>query len=259
VIGFWYGFMHPVFGLQMMASSTMYGNVRNFGIGNHYLVPTGLLQNWLASPQAVAAAPSWLGDYAGGYVRVERTTSPSLRQLAVRGAEVTEKLPPRSRELLESVNASGRYFEFYAARNYFDRQGDLKACALNDIEKNESSTLNGVVDEKYVVPVFELRRAVEKARNRGEAFKLEYTKLPAELHMPSEWRAYKGSLVVLEEPGGGKASSCVEVQPDGKATSECQESEVVRLPPPGWWVSKWLIPYPFPLVEGAGDEVHCST
>ena len=36
---------------------------------------------------------------------------------------MTDKLPPRAKELLSSINASGRYFEFYAARNYFDRQG----------------------------------------------------------------------------------------------------------------------------------------
>jgi hypothetical protein len=29
------------------------------------------------------------------------------------------------------VNASGLYFEFYAARNYFDRNHDIEACSLN--------------------------------------------------------------------------------------------------------------------------------
>ena len=104
----------------MMASSTMYGNVKNYGGSNHLLVPTGLLQGHLV--HASAAAPSLLSDFSGGYVRVDYTTSSVLKQLAVHGADLTPKLPVRAKELLTSVNASGRYFEFYAARNYHERK-----------------------------------------------------------------------------------------------------------------------------------------
>ena len=69
---FVYGFLHPVLGVQMMASSTMYGNVKNYGGGNHLIVPTGLLQDYLAG------TPATVSDFAGGFVRVEHTTSPSL-------------------------------------------------------------------------------------------------------------------------------------------------------------------------------------
>ena len=47
-VGFAYGFLVPVAGLMMMASSTMYGNVKNYGGTNHMIVPTGLLQSFFA-------------------------------------------------------------------------------------------------------------------------------------------------------------------------------------------------------------------
>lgn len=105
LLGFAYGFLHPIAGVQMMASSTMYGNVKNYAGSNHMIVPTGLLQEWLADG---SNAPSWLQDFSGGNVRVDSTSSSALRQLAVNGADTTDQLPGRARELLASVNASGR-------------------------------------------------------------------------------------------------------------------------------------------------------
>lgn len=78
----------------MMASSTMYGNVKNYGgRGNHMIVPTGLLQEAMAANGSAAAyAPEWLMDaFGGGLVRIESTTSSVFRSLAVRGAEMTDK------------------------------------------------------------------------------------------------------------------------------------------------------------------------
>merc|ERR1719401_2500502 len=210
LLGFLYGFLFPVFGVMMMASSTMYGNVQNYGSGNHMLVPTGLLQTKLADPVAAAVAPSWLGDFAGGLVRVEHTTSPTLLRHRVRGAEGTEKLPGRARQLLESINASGRYFEFYAARNYFDREGDYQACAINAISASPSTT--GRPEEAYVVPMYELRRELAVARRRSENFELTYTRLPPELGTPKAWKAYVGGEVTINH--NNETASCVAMQPD---------------------------------------------
>jgi hypothetical protein len=255
LLGFLYGFLFPVFGVMMMASSTMYGNVQNYGNGNHILVPTGLLQTWLADATVAAAAPASLGDFAGGLVRVERTTSQTLLQLQVRGAEGTEKLPARARELLKSVNASGRYFEFYAARNYFDRKGDYEACALNGIP--EAIGVFEQPDPAYIVPMYELRRELVLARDRSEQFELTYTRIPPELGMPSRWKSYAGRQVTISQ--GNATVSCVGRDLDGK-TSECEESELAELfKPPAWWLTKLLHPYPTPLLEGAGDGVHCTT
>ena len=260
--GFVYGFVHPVIGVQMMASSTMYGNVKNYGGSNHMLVPTGLLQDWLADPQVAAAAPAWLADdFGGGLVRVERTTSSALLQLAVQGAELTSQLPPRARELLASVNASGRYFEFYAARNYFTRKGDLEACALNAIDTG-ASVAPSTADPPYVVPAYELRRALALARERKEPFELEYTRLPPKLHLPSEWMAHLGETVVVQDAADGTPPSCTLVQryslwPLGR--SACASDEIALLRPPRPWLSKLLLPYPTPLFEGSGDGIHCTT
>ena len=115
-----------------MASSTMYGNTLQYGKGNHMVVPTFALQNHYAerSPaelqqltsdaSLLARLDAHLVDaFGGGILRVDSTTSTVMRQLAP--AEATKMLPPRARELLRKINATDRYFELYAARNYFER------------------------------------------------------------------------------------------------------------------------------------------
>lgn len=190
-------------------------------------------------------------------VRVDSTTSAVLRQLAVRGAEMTDKLPPRSIELLESINASGRYFEFYAARNYFDRGYDHDKTALHALQAGGASTTSAAIDDKYVVPAYELRRALALARGRAESFRLAYTRLPPALTTPTEWRAYEGEYVVVDETG-----RC-DVHTPGLlslfTTSACEPTELALLPPPSRLLRKLLLPYPTPLLEGAGDGQHCTT
>ncbi len=274
LVGFVYGFLHPVVGVQMMASSTMYGNVKNYGGGNHLIVPTGLLQSWLADGSAAAArdAPTWLVDgFGGGFVRVEYTNASALKQLAVHGADVTEQLPPRARQLLRAANASGYYFEFYAARNYFDRKGDLEACALNALEADEASVAQKQqADPPYVVPAYELRRALALQRHRPEAFELQYTRLPPALGQPTQWRGFVGPTVVYTEGVmPSEPSACTLVTPPkksqpsarlvGRKGEACDAAELVYQPPPSWLLSKVLLPYPIPLLEGAGDGVHCTT
>ena len=234
-----------------------YGNVKNYAGSNHLIVPTGLLQDLLHDYP--------YSNYGGGVVRVESTTSSAFKQLAVHGAEVTPQLPPRSRELLGLVNSSGRYFEFYAARNYYDRPQDLDDCALNAVEEEGKGKVkvNPLIakiekdDPPYVIPAYEVRRALALARKRGEPFSLKYTRMPKGLRTPTEWKAYKGPSVVYSAPKDGKhgkgLSSC---KVGGK---ECEETELVNLPPLTWLVTKWLHPYPIPLLQGAGDGVHCTT
>ena len=105
-------------------------------------------QEWYADSSPSA---SWLADnFGGGLVRVESTSSAVLRSLAVQGAEMTDKLPPRSIELMRSVNASGRYFEFYAARNYFDRGYDHDKTALHALPAEAAAAADD--DDKCVAP-----------------------------------------------------------------------------------------------------------
>lgn len=105
------------------------------------------------------------------------------------------------------------------------------------------------------MPAYELRRTLALARGRGESFALEYTHLPPALRTPSEWKAYSGDKVRLVESGRGTPPSCV-VLPSAEV---CGPDEVSLKPPPSWLLRKVLIPYPIPLLEGAGDGIHCTT
>lgn len=237
LLAFVYGFLAPIFGLMAMASSTMYGNVRQFGGTNHLLVPTGLLQEWHSSD----------GDdaFGGGMVRVDFTNSSVLQQLTP--ADATGQLPKHARALLEGINASGFYFELYSARNYFGRRGDLEASALH----NRGSDGPRMEDPPYAQPAYELRRVLALARSPGEAFKLVYTKLPAK-GTPGSYRDFRGEQVTLEQDASGARTCTVGKQPCGK-------NEIALLPPPPRWLTWMLHPYPMPLLPGDAGEVHCST
>ena len=243
--------------------------MKNYGGGNHLIVPTGLLQHIFAWPDAAALAPSFLVDsFGGGLVRIDSTSSATFRKLAVHGADMSDKLPVRASQILRQFNASGRYFEFYAARNYFDRPTDHAKTALHDSSVGASVTdrarqaRSSANDPPYVVPAYELRRVLSLARARGEAFRLAYTRLPPALTTPTEWRLYQGPRVSLSEPGGGAPPTCA-VGPAGGSTpftgAACAADELAVLPPPPWLLTKWLHPYPSPLIDGEGDGVHCTT
>lgn len=148
-------------------------------------------------------------------------------------------------------------FQFYAARNYFDRKQDLYKSALKHVPTPDDSKLKSAEDPPYVVPAYELRRALSLARARGETFVLQYSRLPPELKWPTEWRAYRGPTVVHHEHADGGPRTCV--VREGAHKKPCDESEIVLQPAPHWWLTKLLLPYPIPLLEGAGDGVHCST
>ncbi|CAE8586218.1 unnamed protein product [Polarella glacialis] len=97
-----------------MASSTLYGNLKQFGGTNHLLVPTGLLQEHYAESRDA----SWMTNaFGGGLLRVDFTNASVLQQLAP--ADATSQLPKHARALRAGINASCSYYELYAARNYF--------------------------------------------------------------------------------------------------------------------------------------------
>lgn len=245
-IGFFYGFMGPILGLQAMSSSTMYGNVKQWGGTNHMVVPTGLLQEHFLT----ATEPAWAADaFGGGLLRVDSTNSSVLQQLSP--AEATPNLPPYSRQLLKGVGTPARYFELYAARNYWDRDEDHDASALHS-NKWPPQYDPDITPLPYVQPAYEMRRVLALARQKGESFNLKYTKVPW-WGTPKSYMSHKGEQVILEEnPAAGMRSCKV-------GGSSCAESEIALLPPPPRWLRSLLHPYPMPLLPGDDKEVHCST
>eukprot|EP00746_Dinoflagellata_sp_MGD_P071531 gnl/MRDRNA2_/MRDRNA2_29121_c0_seq1.p1 gnl/MRDRNA2_/MRDRNA2_29121_c0~~gnl/MRDRNA2_/MRDRNA2_29121_c0_seq1.p1 ORF type:complete len:605 (-),score=85.70 gnl/MRDRNA2_/MRDRNA2_29121_c0_seq1:22-1836(-) len=242
-IGFSYAFLGPILGIQAMSSSTMYGNVKQWGGTNHMVVPTGLLQEYFTTH----THPSWAADaFGGGLLRVDSTNSSVMKQLAP--AEATRNLPPFSRQLLKGVGTPARYFELYAARNYFNREDDFGASALHNRGQNDL----GLQDPPYVQPAYEMRRVLALARARGESFILKYTKMPWS-GTPKSYMAYEGEQVILIENSATGERTC---KVGGKT---CTASEIALLPPPPTWLQSLLHPYPMPLLPGDDTEVHCST
>lgn len=246
-ITFFYAFGTPILGLQAMASSTMYGNLKQFGGSNHLLVPTGLLQAQYSDGVPKIDVGSWAVDaFGGGLVRVDSTNSSILQQLAP--ADATAQLPKHARDMLKGIGASGAYFELYAARNYFGRHGDLQATALH----NRGTEGPRLGDPPYAQPAYELRRVLALARAHGEDFEVVYTRLPW-TGTPADYRDFRGTSVVLQEfPREGKRICTVNDEP-------CNKDEIALLPSPPKWLTWIFHPYPMPLLPGDTTEVHCST
>lgn len=207
--------------------------------------PAWLSPAWL--PPLPPTAAAWLADgFGGGLVRVDGTNSTVLRSLY---KETTDQLPAQSRALLGEINASGRYYEFYAARNYFEREHDLQASAIHMGVAIEQDALN-----PYVVPAYELRRTLALARAREPRFSVVYTRLPPTLRSPTEWRRFEGPRVsVLDGADASQPPTC------DVAQLPCAPTEPGVLPPPPYLLTKLLHPYPTPLLEAAGDGIFCST
>lgn len=90
-------------------------HIKLHGSSNHYFLPTGLLQAWLAeaSPRDPALGP--LADFAGGVVRVEASTSAFLNA-NYPGETLMIEPEPAARQTLLSVGHVGRLFTNPGAR-----------------------------------------------------------------------------------------------------------------------------------------------
>ena len=117
------------------------------------------------------------------------------------------------------VGTPGRYFELYAARNYYNRDDDHGSSALH----NRGNTTVEVSQPPYVEPAYELRRVLSLARKKGESFTLKYTPVPW-FGTPKSYAEYQGEQVVLEESNGKRTCT--------KAGKPCEDSEVALQPAP---------------------------
>ncbi|KAJ1452259.1 hypothetical protein M885DRAFT_568901 [Pelagophyceae sp. CCMP2097] len=252
--GIFYGFALPMLGLMGMASSTMFGNVRQFdGVGgNHLIVPTGLLQKWHRN-----AAPRsfWGNAFGGGTVRLERAgTNSSVFDDLFFSADLSRDLPQHARAILKQacVENEGRYFDFFVVRNFYDRKGDLDAT-FNDEADELADAARLSAPNAYAMPAYEMRRVLGLAKMRGEPFSVTFSHLSTGL--PTAWRLERPTADrVLTYSFDGVSGTCADA-----AGEPCGPDALPSLPPLPAWLAHLLHPYPVPLVEGAGDEVHCST
>lgn len=250
-LAFFYGFAAPILGLMAMASSTMYGNVVEFGgKTNHLVVPTGLLQEWYREQ-----GPDWLVDaFGGGQLRLEYSDSQAFRA-QVFGVDISDDQPDHARAILSATNSSGKYYELYASRNYYNREDDHQATALTTHEKSEKA-----VGGKFAVPAYELRRLLDVAHEKETDYVVEYVKLPNYMTTASEWRDYVPSDMVRYEVKDGLA--VCNVVPYDKSEEKgvpCDIDEIAMLPPPPTWLRSFLHPYPLPLLPDVGDNFVCTT
>lgn len=145
-----------------------------------------------------------------------------------------------------------------------------RADARQSLLLTPSGAASGQVFE-YAMPAYELRRMLALAREAGEGFTLEFTRMPASAARgpPAVWRDFTGGATITwsEEPGQPpeRASCTVAGGEDGLTWSgPCRVNEraFAAAPPPPRWLRKVLMAYPVPLFpETAADpgaELHCS-
>ena len=227
-----YAFGLPILGLQHMGSSSMYANLKHWGGSNHYLVPTGLLQQWYAD------APGELGNwFGGGLVRVDEVKGSSLASL---NAWATIEPSPTAAELLRAAGHSGRQLAAYYAPG---RMASLEAAG----HAVSAAALPAVM------PAFELRRALASARALGLKAEARVVRLPLGLVTPSEWLAHRGPVLTLRSDGTCSRRTWLGIRRPCGDDAE----RLARMPLP-WPLATLLLPYPAPLLPDDGTEIHCS-
>ena len=121
----------------------------------------------------------------------------------------------------------------------------------------------------------QVRRVLTMARNLGIRMEFTLTRLPAALRTPGTWLEFKGRSVQVRSDG-----TCVPVRRSrwtlgrwapswaskmapywarGRGEGACTPSEAQLTQTPPRLLSSLLLPYPAPLLEGDGTELHCSS
>lgn len=155
-----YGFVFPILGVQQMGASTMYGNLRNYGPSNHYLVPTAILDDDIL--------------FGGGLVQVVHSTSDRLN-LQFGHIQSTNVFPHRVLRLL----AMARHGTTHISENDFPVQffpycmvshhsrGQLKDAYLTSKQALGRSKATSI---PYILPISAVSAALHEAVQAGEEF-----------------------------------------------------------------------------------------
>lgn len=227
-----YSFGTLILGFQEMGTAAgPFSNLRIHGGSNHLVLPTGLLNQWS------------VGSFAGGVVRVDGTNSSFLRILYPH--EVSHNLSPRSRSWMQAVGHSGREWIPLDSRTAPPYE------PFSDMGKaHEPSFL------RYTVPALELRRMLSDARERDEAFYLDYSRLPESGKLDSLNSLSQVDDQIHFTMDTHKAVTCT--RRVANASEPCTSEELAVLPAPSWLARKLHIGYPIPLINHS-PEVPCAT
>jgi hypothetical protein len=242
LLAFCYCFAAPMLGLQEQGSCNMFSSLRMHGGSNHLLLPTGLLQRWLADDPR--------SSYGGGVVRVEATNSTYLTRTLRYPGEMSDRHPELARAYMAAMGHIGLQFYPSHWRTAPAAVSGLGNSTIGGYPVHEQEEAPGGPFVKYSLPAFELRRVMEEMRHRREDFELIYTRLPG-AEGDETWRRGPGLEVVLRGDAEGGVSCLAAGRP-------CGEMELALLPPPsqtaGHLARKLLLMHPYSLHEGVAEQ-----
>jgi hypothetical protein len=266
-MSFFYSFGMPMLGLIDVGGPLMFSHIKMHGGSNHYFLPTGLIQTWMADKSPLDASLGPLASFAGGVVRIEHSTSAYLN--GAYPGEVTKIEPePLTRTWLKQAGHFGRMFTNPGVRPWNIRGknlhigGGLTSFGLGLVFAQAPNGANGAFI-KYTLPALELRMMLVSMRLLNESFVLEYTRItgapPQNDHVGAEaWRAKGcGRRVTFQEKSGGtRVCSTVNTCSDDHSVQKpCATDELAMLvgdDEPGWFARKMVLSNPYPILEPAG-------
>jgi len=220
-----------LFGLADDFPPKPFSNIRVHGGSNHLFLPTDVLGRYFGLPTV-----------ASDVVLVERSTCAHIN--AILPSELTHKLTPGTKALLQKVGHSGRVFGPAWGRNV----------------SPEGVTPNGAPFVRYTLPSFELRRVLSEARAEGDGFELEYRRLPRGYSADAPARAALATLPLtrlVEKPGGQRSCTVTAVNESTfglfAPSTVCAPDEPALMPPPHWLSARLNMFWPNVLLDDAID------
>ncbi|KAK7230739.1 hypothetical protein SO694_00172039 [Aureococcus anophagefferens] len=212
----------PLLGLSELAAPTKSTNLRVHGGSNHWLAPTGLL---LSTRTGLARLDDAYYD-AGAVVRVEATTSPTLR--AAFPGEVRLD-PPGVEKVVRVGKQAGRTFD----------SGRALAGRALDAPTSKRHPL----PPAYTVPLAALLDVLAAAARDAETFDVTFAVLPGRAG-DEAWRATATAATVAARYEAGALAAC-----EGDEAA-CDRLRSERGPPRATFLA-------YPILDGFREELVC--
>ena len=229
LLAVFYNFGLLTLGLLDQGAPHMYANLRLHGGSNHFLAPTGLLQQWyFENPNST---------FYGGIVRIEMSTSKYFNEIYP--SDYTMQLSNGTRQLLLDAGHTSRMFNPMLTA--------LTSSQAPWLEEEDPFV-------KYTLPAHEFRRMLTNALEVDDDFLLEYTQLKESLGNET-WRATASgrTVRVVVQKKKKKLFSCEIRKPK---RGSCLATDLPMLPPLSYWATKILFFEPYPILPG-DHRLHC--